>query len=95
MKVDQINQICTLTAVHNHLPIEVGSDHLDVTDRVQIQETKRGGICYNLDGHTFIKCAEKGITMRYRCSLYNKRQCRCRLLVYDEKVSMSNVHNHD
>lgn len=95
MKVDHQNQICNLTEVHNHLPIEIGSaDLLDVTNQVDYKETKRGGLCFVLDGQTFIKCAKKGVTTRYRCSLH-RRQCRCRLLVYDGKILMSNVHNHD
>lgn len=96
MKVDQKNKICELLEVHNHLPmVEIGhADTMEVTDQIDLKETKRGGIYYILDGFKFIKCAQKGVTVRYRCTHYINR-CKCRLLIYDGKVIMSNTHNHN
>jgi hypothetical protein len=96
MRVDLKNQICELLEIHNHLPmVEIGlAGTEDVSERILLKKTKRGGTYYILDGHKFTKCAQKGVTVRFRCTNYTEK-CKCRLLVYDEKVIVSNVHNHD
>lgn len=75
--------------------LEIGmTDTVDVTDRIELNETNRGGIYYILDGHKFIKCAQRDVSMRFRCTRYTEH-CKSRLLVYDGKVMLSNVHNHN
>lgn len=96
IKVDPKNKNCELLEIHNHLPmIEIGSaDSIDVTDKIELKETKRGGNYYILDGRKFVKCAQKGVTERFRCTLYTQH-CKCRLLIYDGKILLSNKHNHN
>lgn len=70
--------------------IEAEYPKIDVTDRLELIDTKRGGISYILDGSKFVKCADS----RYRCTLYNQK-CKCRILIDDGRAFLINNHNHD
>ena len=96
MKVDMKLLHCEVLEVHSHLPmIEIGqSNTVDVTDKIELVETNRGGVYYILDGKKFIRCAHRGVIARYRCSFYTK-QCKCKISVNNGKFLMINSHNHE
>lgn len=97
MKVDMKLRCCEVLEVHSHLPmIEIGSPiAVDVTDRIELVDTNRGGIFYVLDGKKFIKSAHSvNCIARYRCSLYTQ-QCKSKISVVNGKILMINNHNHE
>lgn len=85
---------CFLLADHNHDGFVFENPGTDVTKRVQIGETNRGGKYVFLDGEKFVKCGNSKTATHYRCTKY-KTKCRSRItFISGVACSGGTKHNH-